>query len=74
MVNPGGTGEPRCWPSRRVRAHLPRGIAFMLVLPSVALLPCASLPNAYTRLTLFSHLFSLTRRKIDFHLPYIVKP
>ena len=45
MVKPGGTGSPMLAISARL-APLPPRIAFMLVLPSVTLLPSASLPNA----------------------------
>ena len=72
MVNPGGTGSPMLAISARF-APLPPRIAFMLVLPSVTLLPCASLPNAYTRLTSSVTLFSLTRRT-DFTYLYIGNP
>ncbi len=45
IVKPGGTGRPMLAISARL-APLPPRIAFMFVLPSVTLLPCASLPNA----------------------------
>ncbi len=45
MVKPGGTGSPMLAISARL-APLPPSCAFMLVSPSVTLLPSASLPNA----------------------------